>query len=85
MNITLSLQKWGNSKGVRLPKKILEEANFKEGQEFSLHLRGTELVLTPMLKVEPITLKSILRDATPERVGGELDWGPDVGQEIIDD
>ena len=30
------------------------------------------------------TLEGLLKGVTPELVGGEFDWGPDVGKEIID-
>lgn len=85
MNVTTKLQKWGNSSGVRLPKKVLEAAQFEDDQSFSLSMRGASILLTPVDKDMPITLESVLRDATPESFGGEFNWGPDVGNEIIDD
>lgn len=30
------------------------------------------------------TVDELLEGVTPELVGGEYDWGPDVGAEIID-
>jgi antitoxin component of MazEF toxin-antitoxin module len=38
-----------------------------------------------MIKSGKITLDQMLKDVTPEAVGGEMYWGPDVGNEIIED
>jgi antitoxin MazE len=84
MNVTLNLQKWGNSNGVRLPKKILDAAGIKPQQSMTVTLKGDSIVLTPIRPKNTYTLEAMLKDATPERVGGELDWGPDVGEERIE-
>lgn len=84
MNVTLNLQKWGNSSGVRLPKKVIDAARLDPNQSMSVSLQGDSIILTPVRK-EEYTLETMLKGVTPEMVGGELDWGPDVGSEIIDD
>lgn len=38
-----------------------------------------------MSKTTRITLAEMLKDVTPEDVGGEMYWGPDVGNEIAED
>jgi antitoxin MazE len=82
---TQSLQKWGNSSGVRLPKKIIKAAKLKDDQLLKVSLKGQSIVLTPIKGAEEFTLKKMLEGVTPENVHGEFDWGPDVGAEIIDD
>lgn len=37
-----------------------------------------------MKNEKPITLKQMLKGVTPEIVGGELDWGDDVGMELLE-
>lgn len=85
MNVTLNLQKWGNSQGVRLPKKVIDAAHLTLDQQMSVSIHKGAIVLTPILPHSDFTLETMLRDVTPERVGGEFPWGPDVGKEIIDD
>ncbi len=82
---TQSLQKWGNSSGVRLPKKLIKAAKFKDDQLLIVSLKGQSIVLTPVRSADDFTLKTMLRGVTPKNVHGELDWGHDVGAEIIDD
>ena len=80
MNITLSLQKWGNGTGVRIPKKVVQAAKLHINQPLSVVLQDDSIVLTPV-KDSELTLESMLRGVTPDQVSGELDWGEDVGAE----
>ncbi|MFI5271008.1 MAG: AbrB/MazE/SpoVT family DNA-binding domain-containing protein [Candidatus Saccharimonadales bacterium] len=82
---TQSLQKWGNSAGVRLPKKIIKAARLKLDQQLVVSLSGQSIVLTPVQPEDDFTLEKMLEGVTPENVHGEIDWGPDVGAEIIND
>jgi antitoxin MazE len=82
---TQSLQKWGNSAGVRLPKKVIKAAKLKLDQQLVVSLKGQSIILTPLQSDDDFTLDKMLEGVTPENVHGEFDWGPDVGAEIIDD
>jgi antitoxin MazE len=81
---TQELKKWGNSLGIRIPKRITKLAHVAENQLFTISLDKGSIVLTPTQ--EPSTeLKRLLEGITPEIIGGEWDTGPSVGREIIDD
>jgi antitoxin MazE len=82
---TQSLQKWGNSAGVRLPKKVIKAAKLKLDQQLVVSLKGQSIILTPVQSDDDFTLDKMLVGVTPENVHGEVDWGPDVGAEVIDD
>jgi antitoxin component of MazEF toxin-antitoxin module len=40
---TQSLQKWGNSSGVRLPKKVIKAAKLKDDQLLTVSLSGQSI------------------------------------------
>ena len=82
---TQSLQKWGNSSGVRLPKRIINAAKLKNDQLITVSLKGQSIILTPVKSSDDFTLNKMLEGVTPENVHGEFDWGPNVGAEIIND
>ena len=82
MIITQKVQKWGNGTAIRLPKKVLDEANLGINQVLEITLSGKSILLTPIKTKKSLTLDSILDGVTPDMVGGELDWGPAVGKEI---
>ncbi len=81
MNITQSLQKWGNGTGVRLPKKVVDATHLKLNQPLKITLKGKSILLTPLPIPRDITLETLTKGVTPVQVGGEADWGMDVGVE----
>ena len=81
MNITQTLEKWGNSQGVRLPKKVLEVARLRRDSRLAISLRGRSIVLTPIN--DDGSLDTMLAGVTPQAVGGEFNLGADVGAERI--
>jgi antitoxin MazE len=81
MNVTQSLQKWGNGTGVRIPKKVADAAHLHLRQQLVITLQNDSIVLTPIVEKKKQTLETLLKGVTPNMVGGEFDWGKDVGAE----
>lgn len=81
MNITQSLQKWGNGTGVRLPKKVVEAAQLKINQPLEVTIKDKSVILTPMTDSSIVSIDSLLKGVTPDKINGELDWGEDIGAE----
>jgi len=81
MEITRSLQKWGNGTGVRIPKKVVQAAKLRINQPLVVSLQDYSIVLTPVLDKDNLSLESMLEGVTPDLVSGELNWGEDVGAE----
>jgi antitoxin MazE len=81
MNITQSLQKWGNGTGVRIPKKVAEAANIHINQQLTVTLHGNSIVLTPVVEKKKRSLDDLLAGVAPQMVAGELHWDADVGAE----
>jgi len=84
----VKLAKWGNSLAVRLPKAAVESAGLESGAELDLAIEGRDLRLRQLSKTPFYRLEDLL--AEMDRLGPEnrpelIDWGPDVGAEIIDD
>lgn len=83
----VKLAKWGNSVGVRLPRTILETAGVREGEEMEVVADQTGVRLWP-LRPKKVTLDWIVSEMQrlgPDHEPPTVDWGPDVGSEIIDD
>ena len=84
----VQLAKWGNSVGLRVPKAACEALDVSPGQELDLTIVGGELRLRPITPIPRYRLEDLI--AEMDRLGIEnepetVDWGPDVGAEIIDD
>jgi len=84
MQITQKTDEWGNSTGIRLPKKVLKAAKWQPGQEVKIDVQGQSVVLTPVKKAEdrPPSLEELVAGITPENRHEETDWGEPIGKEI---
>lgn len=75
-----TVQKWGNSLAVRIPRPFAEEIQLEENTTVDLSIRGGKLVIVP---AEPeITLESLVEQITDENRHGEVDMGRPVGNEV---
>ena len=87
MKVTVA--KWGNSKAVRLPKALTDAQGFEEGTQLELTVEKDGFRLRrPVGKRSKELLAEMV--AEMDRLGPQnrpevVDWGPDVGAEIIDD
>jgi len=75
-----SVQQWGNSLALRIPKAFAAQANVRKGTAVRLTVEKGCLVITPE-RTREISLKKLLSKVTPENVHPETDWGPSFGKE----
>lgn len=79
----MKIEKWGNSAAIRLPKAVIEKTGFEIGTEVEISSEVGRLIIRRA--GSKLSLDELLKDVTPEKMGGEMDCGPDVGREIIED
>ncbi len=77
----ITLHRWGNSVGLRIPKPMLEQLGLKEGAEVDVKVEGNRLVIEPATR-RRYTMAELLEGFTPDDRPGEVDWGPPVGREV---
>ena len=83
-----TIGKWGKSLGVRLPAEAARALGLDVGSEVEIVAVDREIVMRPVAR--PKSLRDLLAGKTPEEWreiyrGSEVDWGPDVGREIIEE
>ncbi len=75
-----TIQKWGNSQAVRIPKKILDEANLQERDRVELKVEEGNVIIIPVNK------RKTLAERIAEYEGGyvceEWDIGEPKGKEV---
>lgn len=81
--MTTKIQKWGNSSAIRIPKNLMQNSGLVQGEEVVLELQNGFLVVKPK-KQREYTLKELLKGMTKENRHELVDWGPDVGSEILE-
>ena len=55
--MSVKIQKWGNSVGVRIPKTIMEKANLSINSEIEIECKNQKIII--FSKKKPIQLMSL--------------------------
>ncbi len=78
MNQTVTMNQWGKSLGLRIPKRMAEKLNLQDGQKIDIELRDNTLVLKPTMSLEWLMAgQSLDTEHEPwlEGEGGGKKWG----------
>lgn len=78
--MTTTIQKWGNSQGIRIPKPILEELNISENEEVDLIVENNSLVIKKVNKRK--TIQELFEGYDGIYKPKEYDWGKPMGKEV---
>ena len=79
--MSVTLHRWGNSVGLRLPKPLLEQLGLAEGSRVNLRIDDGRLVIEPY-RPGRLVLKDVLKGFSPDDRPGEIGWGKPVGKEV---
>ncbi len=77
-----TIQKWGNSQGIRIPKAFLDALGMMENDIVELNRVDDNLVITKVKEKKELTLEDIFKDYDGESATEEFDWGAPVGREV---
>lgn len=81
-----TIQKWGNSLAVRIPKAFAAQAKIRVGTALEISVEGGRIILTPQASPEAprpkYTLEEMLEGITDDNIHEAVNWGAPVGKEI---
>jgi antitoxin MazE len=78
----VKLQKWGNSMGVRISKKIIDDMDLSAGSVFSVEQVLGNLVLKPENTVPKYDIALLSKQINQDNQHKLIDTGHPVGAEI---
>jgi len=78
--MTATVQKWGNSLALRLPKAVAQQVELSEGDSVELQVNKNTLVVRPARR--QYRLADLMKKITKHNRHDETEWGPPVGKEI---
>lgn len=78
--MTTTIQKWGNSQGIRIPKVILDTVKWDENEEIIILVENEKLIIEKANNRKNI--KELFKDYKGKYEPVEMDWGETVGDEI---
>jgi antitoxin MazE len=74
-----TVQRWGNSLAVRIPKAFAAQANLSEDSTVEISVEGDRIVLAPARR--EWKLSELTRKITPSNRHDEVEWGESTGRE----
>jgi antitoxin MazE len=77
-----SIQKWGNSQGIRLPKSILETALLKENEKVEIIADKGQIIIKKATLTKHKTIQERFSGYNGDYKCTEFDWGKPVGKEV---
>jgi antitoxin MazE len=83
-----TLQRWGNSQGVRLPKSIVESLGIAVGASVMVEISrdSSQITITPMSASRPIRgrhrIEDLIAASSPKAFDSKTNWGKVVGKEV---
>ena len=82
--MTTTIQKWGNSLGMRLPKELANNFNLKAGSQviFIQNKNGFTIQPQEKIKIPKYTLEDMVAGITLKNRHKEFDWGKPMGKEV---
>ena len=76
------IQKWGNSQGLRLAKRVLQDARLAVGDDVDVTARDGLIVIAPTRRIRGRqSLKELVSRIPRGHKIKETDWGEPVGRE----
>lgn len=80
--MTTTIQKWGNSQGIRIPRILLEEIKWSENEQIEISIEDNKIVIEKAQKIERKNIKELFKDYEGEYEPSEIDWGEPEGKEV---
>ena len=81
MGDTATINKWGNSLGVRLPKSYCEKLRLSDGDEVPLTLEEGRIIIAAPVEGHSLRARMKAWDGTRQK-SEKIDWGKPAGKEI---
>lgn len=72
----VTLSKWGNSLGLRIPQSIVKHIGLSAQEPLELFIEDNHIVIQKVYRLD-----TLLAQITPENIHSEIDTGPSQGSE----
>ena len=77
----LTIQKWGNSLALRIPKAVARQVNVRKGSRLDMSLASNKIILRAM-DVKEYRLSDLLEKIHKKNLHGEISFGRPLGKEV---
>ncbi len=78
----ITVQKWGNSNGIRIPNALMNSLNLKTSDKVNMVLEDDKIIITKVKDNKKISLKDRIASYNGPNLIEPYDWGRPRGKEI---
>ena len=82
MKITTTIQQWGHSKGIRIPKMLLDSVNWSENEQIEIKVDNGKLIIEKTKDRKRKNIKELFKNYKRNYEPEKIDWGEPKGEEI---
>lgn len=82
MALTVSISKWGNGQGIRIPKSILEFLNWSDAEKVEIIAEEDYIKIKKIDVKKRKNIKELFADYNANYEKEVIDWGEPVGKEV---
>lgn len=75
-----TVQKWGNSLGLRIPRSMTERLSVEAGTIVEIEVVGDQITIRPIVR-QACSLQELLAGVSDENLHSTLEFGAPTGQE----
>ncbi len=79
--MVLTINKWGNSQGIRFPKDLLEKLHAKVGSTLNVESHDGKVIIEPIELPVKYDIHELVQNITPLDKPEEVNWGKSEGKE----
>ena len=79
--MTVTISKWGNSQGFRVPKDILDKLNLRVGDLVNISQKDNKLIIEPAKKEKKYSIDELVNNL-PKGYKASEEFGSKSGSEI---
>lgn len=80
--MTVNIQKWGNSQGIRIPKHMLDDLAWSETETVDISIDDGKIIIEKFRAPERKTIKDLFEGFKGKYEPEDIDWGEPSGGEV---
>lgn len=80
--MTVNIQKWGNSQGIRIPKHMLEDLTWSENEMVDISIADGKIIIERVSPPQRKNIKELFEGFKGKYQPEEFDWGEPAGREV---
>ena len=80
--MTATIQKWGNSQGIRISKTMLDDLKWNNDEKVSMTVKDNSIIIEKIDDVSGKTIEELFEGYKGKYEKVDIDWGKAQGKEV---